>query len=202
MYRHVFVASLALRCGAPSSPPPPNVSGPAENLGQPEQNPGPNNRLATRTCGPWQIHWVGEPPGDPAPPRFGTRALHINHQDGSRYRFQPTGELYFSDWSYEPCSPKGAWVALLQDRYGPIHVVASENLGAYLNGASGHQVVSGNLGEIAHVHSDLQWIDAHTLRYAIGGSPAIYFTHDAKRPHQSDRRVEGSGLGTGLKPDP
>ncbi len=138
----------------------------------------PSEILAERTCGPFRILWKGSRPPEEFPPRYGTTTLELLGADGSTWVWPHASELFFSDWSYEPCSPDGRYVALLSDHYGPIHIVATENLGRYFAGERPMAAVSGVTGPTAHVHSELRWIDGHTLVYAIGGSPAIDYRFD------------------------
>jgi len=124
-------------------------------------------------CGRYLLQWIGESPGNGYDPRFGAIALRIVKPGGDSRSWAPRGEVFFSDWSYEPCSPNARWLVLLQDRYGPIHAVRAENLWRYLRGGKADQILRGTEGPTAQVHSEIRWIGEQTLRYQIGGSPPL-----------------------------
>ena len=60
------------------------------------------------------------------------RVVFSFEDDVSEYIFKPEGQLLFSDWRFDVFSPAGDQVLLLQDHYGPYHVVDTENLRDYL----------------------------------------------------------------------
>ena len=127
-------------------------------------------------CGDYRLEWVGERPESEFDPRFGTLSIRIVSSSEGSLMFRPTGKLFFSDWGYEPCSPNAQWVVLLQDRYGPLHAVRYRNLWRYLEGNEPDQIIIGIEGDIAHVHSQIEWVGEQTLRFEIGGSPPIMRT--------------------------
>ena len=49
-------------------------------------------------------------------------------------RFQPTGTLYPSDWTFDLLSPDRNHLLLLQDHYGPYHIISFAHLAQYLDG--------------------------------------------------------------------
>jgi len=49
-------------------------------------------------------------------------------------RFQPAGTLYPSDWTFDLLSPDGNHLLLLQDHYGPYHIISFAHLAQYLDG--------------------------------------------------------------------
>ena len=49
-------------------------------------------------------------------------------------RFQPTGTLYPSDWTFDLLSPDRNHLLLLQDHYGPYHIISFAHLAKYLDG--------------------------------------------------------------------
>jgi len=134
---------------------------------------------AAATC---EAHFEGEapPPDLKAPLVFGTTRLFFTFKDSkTALEFNPQGELFFSDWSFDIFSPDGKWVALLQDRFGPYHVVSVAKLPDYLKGkAQPDKVVTvpRSPGEQALVHSGAKWISASELEYQVGGE-----TSEAKR---------------------
>ena len=127
---------------------------------------------AAATC---EAHFEGEapPPDLKAPLVFGTTRLFFTFKDSkTALEFNPQGELFFSDWSFDIFSPDGKWVALLQDRFGPYHVVSVAKLPDYLKGkAQPDKVVTvpRNPGEQALVHSGAKWVSASELEYQVGG---------------------------------
>jgi hypothetical protein len=89
---------------------------------------------------------------------------------GTTIEFEPRGVLYFSDWQLDIFSPDCRRVLLLQDRFGPYHVVAIDRLPDYLLGRAEPEVVlTGCRGcSSAAVHAKARWIDADTLEYETG----------------------------------
>jgi len=80
-------------------------------------------------------HWSGQKPEPGAPVEFGVKKLWFTFAgDEAVYEFRPPGELFFSDWNFEIFSPDGAYVVLLQDRFGPFHVLRTNRLKRYLQG--------------------------------------------------------------------
>jgi len=49
-------------------------------------------------------------------------------------RFRPTGTLYPSDWTFDLISPDHNHLLLLQDHYGPYHIISFAYLAQYLDG--------------------------------------------------------------------
>jgi len=101
--------------------------------------------------------------------RYGVSGLRFVFEDGSKKSFNPRGQLYFSDWRFDVASPDGANVLLLQDHYGPYHVVSVSRLGEYLNGAEpdwefGYKNPEGS----AWVHEFGRWTSATTVAYRAG----------------------------------
>lgn len=132
-------------------------------------------------------------PGEPAAPlSFGVERLEMSFaRDARRVPFRPSGKLFFSDWSFEVFSPKGTYAALPQDRFGPYHIVAIENLKAYLEGrAAPDDVVAHGTHpqSFAPVHANLRWVSdteiefeaqsetTTTLRRPIGGPSRVVGT--------------------------
>lgn len=120
-------------------------------------------------------HFDGEtPPEDlKVPLVFGTSRLTFSLEgDKTAYEFKPAGTLEFSDWSFDVFSPDGKWVLLLQDRFGPFHLVSTKNLKAYLQGKAPPDKVLGAEvapNEAALVHHDAKWVSAKEIEYKVGG---------------------------------
>ncbi len=106
------------------------------------------------------------------PRSYGVRLLAFRFTgDDGEYVFSPAGELFATDWGFEIFSPDGSRLALLQDRFGPYHVVETDHLKAYLSGARepDHVVgkVSATVEDPAAVHSDARWISDTMLAYSL-----------------------------------
>jgi len=106
-----------------------------------------------------------------APQEFGVEALWFTFEGDARsYVFKPKGELSFGDWSFGLFSPDGAHVLLLQDHYGPYHVVATDRLKDHLIGrAKPDYVVTerGKMTDPAKVHSGGRWISATEIQFTV-----------------------------------
>ncbi len=89
--------------------------------------------------------------------------------DRKRYVFRPRGELFFSDWRFDIFSPEGRRVLLLQDRFGPYHVVSVDKLRAYLERKiDPDQVLTGAApaaSSPAGVHDDGRWTLSDTIEF-------------------------------------
>ena len=108
---------------------------------------------------------------------YGVEALWFRFAgDPGRYRFAPRGTLYFSDWQTDVFSPDGARVVLLQDRFGPYHVVASERLREYLReGLRGEAEPDLEIGwetatptSFVPVHGEIRWLGPRTIEVHYG----------------------------------
>ena len=76
--------------------------------------------------------------------------------------------LRFADWNLDIFSSDGAYVFLLQDEYGPYHIVATVKLKAYLTaGAKPDYVVPESLAEnkAPHAYSDGHWVSARCIEF-------------------------------------
>jgi hypothetical protein len=101
--------------------------------------------------------------------RYGVVGLRFVFEDGSKQSFKPQGQLYFSDWRFDIASPDGANVLLLQDHYGPYHVVRVDRMGEYLKGGEpdwefGYKNPEGS----AWVHESGRWESPTTVAYRAG----------------------------------
>lgn len=169
------IVILSLGSGCTSSAPRPSTAA-EEPL-----RPGPDEPLIERRSadGAVTAEWWGEPPEalDPwvspsYPPAYGVNALYFRFAgDPRRYRFRPAGTLYFSDWHDDIFSPDGAWVVLLQDRFGPYHVVAQSRLRAYLEGEAAADAVVGweaaGGAAFVPVHGAIRWPGAGAFEYLL-----------------------------------
>lgn len=130
--------------------------------------------LATARCASTTAIWRGHDEREPDsnyPITYGFHSLAFRFDAGphagTTIDFDPKGELYFSDWQLDVFSPDCRRVLLLQDRFGPYHVVALDQLPDYLLGrAEPEAVLTGCSGcSSAAVHENSRWIDADTLEY-------------------------------------
>lgn len=122
--------------------------------------------------------WWGEPPSadpnaSPFPLEYGVQALWFRFAgDPGRYRFEPRGTLFFSDWRTDLFAPDGARVVLLQDRFGPYHVVASERLPAYLRGEAEPDLEiaweAATPTSFVPVHGAIRWLGPRTIEVHYG----------------------------------
>jgi hypothetical protein len=130
----------------------------------------PPELLAVRS-GAITAHFGGERPPPGTPVEYGISTLWFTFAgDTHTYAFKPTGELYFSDWRSDVFSPDGAHVLLLQDRFGPYHVVATQRLKDFLMGSSGpdHMVTkSVPSHEPAMIHSDGHWVSSREISFVV-----------------------------------
>jgi hypothetical protein len=134
--------------------------------------------IKTVTSGPVTAHFGAEKPDDGSS-SYWVKALWFTfaHDDGV-YPFKPQGTLFFSDWRFDIFSPDGVHVALLQDRFGPYHVVPTARLKAYLRGRALPDEIVGQkrkTGELAAVHEDGHWLSNQEFRYTLVccGTPEV-----------------------------
>lgn len=126
--------------------------------------------IKTVTSGPITAHFGAEKPDDGSS-NIWVKALWFTfaHDDGI-YPFKPTGTLFFSDWRFDIFSPDGVHVALLQDRFGPYHLVPTARLKAYLRGRGKPAAIVGQkrkTGEPAAVHQDGRWLSNQEFQYTL-----------------------------------
>jgi len=154
-------------------------------------------------CGEVVAEWHGAAPEAGVPPEFGTEELRFRFADGRLLRFRPAGSLFFSDWSFDIFSPDCSTVALLQDHYGPYHLVPVSKLAEYLEGAHVSVAVNAS-GEEASVLTSGRWLSPTMFEFfamccggaqvfradSRGGVPErVFFAPRA--PHGLRREGEG-----------
>jgi hypothetical protein len=132
------------------------------------------HEIRTVTANGVTAHFGGEAPPDNLPLRFGVAALWFTFAgDAENYGYSASGgegELYFSDWSFDIFSPDGAYVLLLQNHYGPYHVIATNKLKDYLTDKrKPDYVVTKAIGpdEPARVHGDGHWISSSEVQFTV-----------------------------------
>ena len=101
--------------------------------------------------------------------RYGVEGIRFQFDDGRSLPFIPLGTLYFSDWRFDIDSPDGLHLLLLQDRYGPYHVVRVDQLADYLDGGKpawefGHKDPNGS----AWIHEGGRWQSNTEILYRAG----------------------------------
>ena len=116
-----------------------------------------------------QIRFWGNQVPDGIRASFGVTRMDVVFEGDRVVPFRPTGSLYFSDWRFDILSPDDTHVLLLQDRYGPYHVVRVDSLSEYLQGAEpafsfGYANPEGS----AWIHEAGRWIDSTTVAYRAG----------------------------------
>ncbi len=159
--------------------------------------------------------WFYGEPVELGPPEYGTQRLHFRFKEDPReYAFNPIGTLEFSDWSTNLFSNDGSLVALLQDRYGPYHIVKTEELREYLaDSAEPNWIVSKPPRDTeldqASVHSNLKWTSESSLEFThtCCGDPIGMFWQvpDDKYARECDRDTIGlyrSGVADQLPAQP
>jgi hypothetical protein len=97
--------------------------------------------------------------GKPAPKSYGVKGLTFVFADGTSHAFTPSGELQFSDWSFDVFSPDCARVTLLQDRYGPFTVLSTKDLGTFAN------AVPVKAAGDPSVHGQWRWTGPSTFEF-------------------------------------
>lgn len=156
--------------------------------------------LKSVSCGAVTAHWLGKPVEE-GPLLYGAESLSFSLPGGALVPFKPTGSLNFSDWSSEVFAPGCRWVLLLQDRFGPYHLVKLERLAAYLGGASADAVLETKTasGE-AQVHSDQAWAGPDTFEYfaSLGGEVSVVRGTTA-RPEQRAVVYEAKSAPKGVR---
>ncbi len=177
--------AIVLACATTGSPEPDASEAPPTPVEEPAQaeEPAPEEArivLQEVPVGPVTAIFQGEavPPG--IRPAFGIRDIVFRLADGSEVPFVPAGTVEHSDWTFELGSPDGAHVLLVQDHYGPYHVVAVDQLGSYLAGTREpdhvlHQAQPVDAG--AWIHENGRWTSASEVAYEAGLTTMETFTY-------------------------
>jgi|SRR5579859_926169 len=134
-------------------------------------------------------HFGGIVPPDSVPLQSGVSALWFTFEgDPQNYGFASMtkepgdAHLAFNEWSLDIFSPDGAYVLLLQDEYGPYHIVATGKLKAYLTaGAKPDYVVPESYAqdEAPHTYSDGHWVSARSIEFTAsccGSTETLTYT--------------------------
>jgi hypothetical protein len=88
----------------------------------------------------------------------------------------PSGDVYFSDWSFDIASPDGRWLLLPQDRYGPYHIVGVGRLSAYLAGGEPDHTLQQLPEDLSHgalIHEGGSWVSDSEVEYRAGLSDGL-----------------------------
>jgi hypothetical protein len=116
------------------------------------------------------VQWFGEKP-DPANTRFpvqyyANRMVFNFGSGGGNYEVRPKGRLFHCCYHFDVFSPDWKYVVLLQDHYGPFHVVSAGALKRYLQGNAGpYRVTPGKAPKPAHVTHFKRWVSKETFEY-------------------------------------
>lgn len=114
--------------------------------------------LDVQNAGELVAYFVGEPPEDGAPRRYGAEELWFAMAGDAPRLFQPSGEIFFSDWLFHPLSPGGSYVLLPQDRFGPYDIVRADELWDFLEGKQAAAFSAKASGDEAAVHASARWL--------------------------------------------
>ncbi len=158
-----LLAALSLAACKKDPPPPP----PPPPLPKVPTVVKAEDTLHAVQCQNTNAEWLGAPPTEPgAPKSHGATALRFRI-DGKPVEFSPVGSLEPADWTFDIFSPDCTRVALLQDHYGPYHVVKLDGLSAYLAGGSPEAIVE-KRGETAEqmVHADFKWLSNDRFEFS------------------------------------
>ena len=171
---------LALAC-ATTPPPEPSPSETAPSEAQEESFPQANwGDLRRVPLGDHTVIFRGEAVPAGLNPALGIREVVFLLPDGTSSPFRPAGNVQFSDWTFDIASPDLGHVLLVQDHYGPYHVVSTDNLAPYLGGTADpdhviHQAQAAEAG--AWVHQNARWTSATEVAYEAGLSTLETFTY-------------------------
>lgn len=118
-------------------------------------------------CGGVTAIWSGSVKDMPegAPKSFGAESLAFWFSDGVTEGFKPTGQMFFSDWTFDIFSPDCQFTVLQGDHFGPLHLVATSQLRPYLRGEMKATVVEAPKGADAAVYSQLRWVSPTQLEF-------------------------------------
>ncbi|WP_069472927.1 hypothetical protein [Candidatus Marithrix sp. Canyon 246] len=127
--------------------------------------------------------WVGVDPNieletSDMPLTFGVHKLYFEFpKTKEKLAFNPRGQLFFSDWSFNIFSPDYRFVVLLQDHYGPYHIIPISNLQDYLAGKNPQfEIVEASNGKVSAVHGEINWLSIDTIEFSAwccGGSYTV-----------------------------
>lgn len=133
-------------------------------------DPGDWEELKVVINGDVSAHFWGERL-ELVPLTYGVQELRFTFEgDPKSYPFKPEGTLYASDWTFDIYSPDGDHVLLLQDRFGPYHLVPLDDLKAYLKGEKEPAHVIGQKADEdqpAAVHGNARWRSPFELEYTV-----------------------------------
>lgn len=152
---------------APAADPPPAPGPAADRPPAPTAGAPAMSVLAERTCGPLTLRWEGTPPPAPNPPEYGTERLLARLDAGAW--FELPGRLTFADWRLDLVSPDCRWILVLQDRFGPYHLVRVEHLEAYAAGRRAPDAALSAQHPTGLVHHDAVWLSNTRYRFLAGG---------------------------------
>jgi hypothetical protein len=124
--------------------------------------------------------WIGVDPNiefetSNMPLKYGVHKLYFEFsKTKEKLAFNSKGELFFDDWYFNIFSPNYRFVALLQDHYGPYHIIPINNLREYLTEKNSQlEIVNGQNSTVAAVHKEMKWLSIDEIEFkawCCGGS--------------------------------
>lgn len=131
-------------------------------------------KTVTADDGSAAAHFFGHVPvgdkGEPPPTlEYGVESLAFSFAGDARlHRFKPTGQLFFSDWSFDVFSSDGRYAALLESHYGPVDVVATARLRQFLDGVAVpfERVEAPAADHVARVVEHVRWSGPREIEFA------------------------------------
>ena len=114
-----------------------------------------------------------------------------------RIEFKPQGELFFSSWSFNIFSPDFRFVVLLQDHYGPYHIIPIDNLRDYLSGKNTQfEIVDGRIPDgSGAIHGEILWLTDDSIKFSAcccGGCYLVKHKFGEKTQYGKWKRGEGN----------
>lgn len=156
----IAVLGLLVACAAPTTAPSASVEVQGVDSSQ--------VLLHSVAAGDLELRFYGEAVPLGISPRYGVKRMAVLTPQGELL-YSPQGELFHSDWSFDIVSPDGSKVLLLQDHYGPYHVVSVRNLSAYIEtGEPDHEFGQLQPGSNAWVHEQARWLSDGEITYVAG----------------------------------
>lgn len=148
----------------------------------------------TARCGDVTAVWSGASEPE-APKSYGVTGLSFVDGSGRARPFEPTGDLYFVDWSFDIFSPDCSRVAVLQSHWGPFTVFATADVVAGAN-----PVTVQVDGATASVLGQWRWTGSSTFEFVASccGGARVY-AGDVAAPGALDLVYEASSAPSGVE---
>lgn len=153
-------------------------------------------------CGGVTALWSGSaedlPPNSPK--SFGAESLAFRFSDGVTEGFKPTGQLFFSDWTFDVFSPDCAYAVLQGDHFGPLHVVATAQLRPYLRGELPPTMVEAPKSESTAVYSQLRWVSETQFEFVASCCGGAQVFRASTKGGAVSRLFEAKEAPNGVRP--